>query len=623
MKVFLVGQPNTGKSTIFNHVAGFKAVVGNFPGVTVEGEKSIIKIKGKTIELWDLPGLYSLLPSDKAEEATVKILNEIDADIIINVIDASALERNIELTIELLPVNKPMIIALTMNDVAIKKGIKINIKKLEKQLGIPVVIVNGRTGEGVKELFELIIKGKAQKPSFSFPEHINKYIKQIMQVDSSINIFAAQQALRGDFSLIPNKYKKQVEDIYSESMKTMRMEGHGDLLAPYRHHLSMSIFESIADIEHVKNRRFTADDLFMHPLWGYFAMILILMGTYFVVMKSGAPVEGIFVSVQGIMEKWLLKFFNINSFSYVLVRSVLQGLFGSLMVVFPYLFPFLFILSVLEDVGYLPRAAYMMDGFMHKIGLHGRSIIPMILGYGCSVPAVMATRILPNRKERILTAILAIMIPCSARTTIIMGLVSYLIGVKAGFAIYIINIIIIIISAKILGRYLKSDTGTFVLEIPEYRMFSLKIVLLKTWIRIKDFFYLVIPVMIIGSMMFGIIEFFNWSTFLDMLFRPITFLLGLPPDSGTLLIFGILRKEMSLIMLFSKFGSANNILNVFGTKGIFIFTLFSIFYIPCIATIVAIWKEFGSKVSLLMILFTFIIALVTGMLFNGVWTIIY
>ncbi len=622
MKVVLVGQPNTGKSTIFNHIAGFKAVVGNFPGVTVEGEMSIVKIDDKEIELWDIPGLYSLLPSDKAEEEAIKILSSSDVDIIVNVIDASAFIRNFELTLELFPLQKPMVIALTMTDIAEKKGIKIDIKKMEEKINIPVVIVNGRTGEGIKDLFKIVAENKAKVPECKVPHYIKEAIDRIMSLSSDITLFIAVQSLRGDFSLLPEEFRKEVEKIYEDSLKKERFNVH-DILAPYRHHFSMSLFEEISTIEKVKKKRFSADTLLMHPVWGYVFMIIILIGMYYIVMKIGKPIEDIFVNLQSIIESRFIETTMSNSVWGFVLKGVVEGVLGGFMVVFPYLFPFLFILSIFEDIGYLPRVAYLMDGLMHKIGLHGRSIIPLILGYGCSVPAVMASRTLPNRKERILTVSLAVMIPCSARTTIIMGFASYILGVWAGFSILALNLVIIGIVGRLLSMFIKDDSMGLVMEIPEYRMFSLKIVLMKTWIRIKEFFYIVIPVLVLGSVLLGIIDFYNYYNFFDNIFRWITFILGLPARAGTLLMFGLLKKEMSLIMLFQQFGDIDNIIDVFGKSGVFVFTVFSVFYIPCLATIAAIWKELGWKNALWISLFTLFVGLIVGGFFNFVLSVFH
>ncbi|MCK4411107.1 ferrous iron transporter B, partial [Candidatus Bipolaricaulota bacterium] len=306
-----------------------------------------------------------------------------------------------------------------------------------------------------------------------------------------------------------------------------------------------------------------------------------------------------------------------NGFTFFAVKGIIQGMAGAIGIVFPYLVPFLAGLAVLEDVGYLPRAGYLMDVFMHKIGLHGKSVIPFILGYGCSVPAVMATRILDSKRARFITAALSTMVPCVARTTIIFGLVGYFLGAHWAFLLYVINILVIAIIGKVLTRLFPRVTPGLILEIPSYKVPSIRVVLAKVWLRVREFIILAWPLLIGGSLVLSLFEYARWDYYLNLAFRPVTWSLGLPLALGVTLIFGIFRKELSLIMLFQTLGTTQ-VATVLSAGQMMTFTLFVMFYIPCVATIAVLARELGRGKTTLVIGATTTIALVVALLARGI-----
>jgi ferrous iron transport protein B len=305
-------------------------------------------------------------------------------------------------------------------------------------------------------------------------------------------------------------------------------------------------------------------------------------------------------------------FWSKGSLYLFLSKGILQGIAGGIAIVLPYLVPFLIGLSILEDIGYLPRVAFLMDVFMHRIGLHGKSIIPFILGYGCSVPAVMATRILEFPQHRFIVSILATMIPCAARITIIFGLVAFFISPNAALAIFALNILVVAISGKILSTlYPEPGSLGLILEIPAYQLPPLQNTLKKSWYRMKEFIVIAWPLLIIGSALLALMEYGKVDLYFNRFLSPLIHLLGLPVSVGTTLIFGLLRKELSLIMLTQALGTTQ-VLTVMTKTQIIVFTVFVAFYIPCLATIAALWKEIGKKGALLAILFTLSVAILLG-----------
>ncbi|MDL1969580.1 MAG: ferrous iron transport protein B [Candidatus Desulfofervidaceae bacterium] len=630
MKVVLVGQPNCGKSTIFNYLSGYKAVASNFPGTTVKYTKSQLYINGYLCECVDLPGTYSLISSDAAEQETRKYLLTQPVDVIINVLDASLLGRSLELTLELLGLKKPMLIVLNMIDEAERKGIHIHTEKLAEILGVPVVKTIAYTGQGLTDMLHMAMKVKGEKIigqpmllSKDVEEVVTTVTKAVQDVSEVLKIparFLALKLLEKDPAL-----EAQIESIAPSLLtqikeaQTHLKEMHGRpsdvVVSSERHALAMNIYEEVVEIIRSPKQdiRDKIDDIAMHRIWGYVVLTLVFYGFFTLVFKVGSYIE---TPLMTLFDQVLLKlqyYLPPQSLKYIVVEGAIQGIAGGIGIVLPYLIPFLMGLALLEDSGYLPRVAFLLDPFMHRIGLHGKSIIPFLLGYGCSVPAVMATRILESERDRFITAVLATLIPCSARTVIILGLVSYFLGPKYALAVYISNIIILGMAGKILSTLFPEVTPGLLLEVPTYRIPSFKTIWFKSWYRLKEFIVIAWPILIIGSIILGILQFFHVDNIINSLCRPITAPLGLPLAVGTTLIFGILRKELSLVMLLQALGT-KDVLTVMTKGQILTFTIFVVFYIPCMATIAALWEEVGARKTVFAIFFSFAIAFILAFL---------
>jgi len=627
MRIALMGQPNSGKSTIFNHVAGYKAVTSNFPGKTVEYTLTKFNLFGQTVELVDLPGTYSLTSFDLAELEARKYLLKGNVDVIINVMDASLLSRSLELTLQLLELKLPMVICLNMIDEAERKGIKIDIEKLSKILGVPVVPAIALKGKGVKELFSVAYKTGEEKrigKTLNFSKNVEEVIEQLStqikkkEIAQEFNVpirFLALKYLENDSYFIKN-FKNTEKNIFNKInyFQNLLREVHGRppdvVISSERHHLSMNIYESIVSLTRPHTSLIDyLDNILMHPIFGYVFLAFILYLFFNLVFTVGKMVEehllDYFYRIIPLIERSI----DSETLLFSVISGIIQGLAGGIAIVLPYLFPFLFGLAILEDLGYLPRIAFLLDVFLHKIGLHGKAIIPFMLGYGCTVPAIMATRILESERDRFITSVLATMIPCAARMTIISALVAFYINPQAALAIYIFNIIVIIISGKILSRLLPEVTPGMILEIPAYHVPSIKVTLAKTWLRMKEFILIAWPLLIVGSTILSLLQYFKADMLINNFFSPLTSLFGLPLVVGTTLIFGILRKELSMLMLIQAIGTPN-VAAVMSTTQIMTFTIFVIFYVPCVATIAVLWKEIGSKRTLFTIAFTSILAII-------------
>ncbi len=638
IRIALVGQPNCGKSTIFNHIVGYKASTSNLPGTTVEYMKSEAMIGGRRAEVVDLPGTYSLTSTDQAEAETRGFLVDGKIDAVLNVVDASLLSRGLELTLQLMEMGIPIVLCLNMEDEARRKGLSIDPDALSVQLGVPVVEAIAVRGRGVREAALLTVDAARAKPQVTPPkysadveaavhglaEHIRREIPAKTTFPTRLiavkllegDQFFAERVKRGGLTDL-----RAVEERRDELTRARGRSGE-EILSGERHHLAMNIFEAVTTVgSPTIGLRDHIDALLMHPILGYVFFAAIMYGFFFVVFKVGALVEA---PIMGLFDGWvdgLATVINPEGLWFFLLRGLIQGIAGAIGIVLPYLVPFLTGLAVLEDVGYLPRAGYLMDVFMHKIGLHGKSVISLILGYGCSVPAVMATRILDSPRDRFITASLSVMVPCVARTTVIFGLVGYFLGPTLAFLLYIINIFVVAVAGKVMTKIFPRVTPGLILEIPSYKVPSPRVIAANVWLRARDFVVLAWPLLIGGSLLLSIFEYTHISHYLNLGFLPITWALGLPVSVGVTLIFGVFRKELTLIMLFQALGTTQ-VASVLSAGQMMTFALFVLFYIPCVATIAALAHELGRIRTAAILGLTTATALAVALVARGVASMI-
>ena len=560
MRIALIGQPNCGKSTLFNQVAGYKAETGNFSGTTVSYTESRVRVSGEVIELVDLPGAYTLEGGSPAEMEATRYLCSQSVDVIINVADATHLSAALELTLELLPLKKPVILALNMMDEAARLGLHIDGEGLASELGIPVLPLIASRGRGVKGLFLKSLEAGRTKEVAEYPE---------MNTDGR-----HQQAKK-----LSGKYLS-----------------YGERISSFRDRL---------------------DDILLHPIWGYaillFVLLLFVQAVYGFAKLTEPPLIALF---DMLTNKALTPFLS-GSLIADIVLGVMQGITAGIAIVFPYLLPFLLGLGVLEDIGYLPRIAFLMDALMHRIGLHGKAIVPFILGYGCNVPAVMSTRTLEEPRDRYLAAALATLVPCAARLAVVFGLVAFYLGPLVAFALYLFNLLIIAITGRILSNMLPEDAPGLIMEVPPYRVPTARNVINKAWFRMREFVVEAWPVLIAGSAVLALLNYFDFASVFNLLVRPVTWVMGLPSEVGIPLIFGILRKELSLVMLSQALGTANFDTALTSTQ-MTVYATFVMFYIPCLATLAVLKRELGVRAMLYITALTVIVAMIAGMVVRGI-----
>ncbi len=615
--IIFIGQPNCGKSTLFNAIAGLKAQTSNFPGTTVRHTHSKVNVEGEVLNIIDLPGTYSLNPSDPAEKVVLTHLFLEKPDLIVNVVDASILGRSLELTLELIELEYPVVVALNMIDLAEKKGVEIDPKKLEKLLGIPVIPTVASHGRGIKQLLNVAVRSLEKGLSVSHIKWSRDVEEKIEELEghlpedfpiiankrfTAINMISASRLLFDKMLKDINPSLKMALDGVRSELETMHNAPAYEVIAAERHHLALKIFEESSHVKRGKRISWLdrVDDIIMHPFLGYLILLAVFLGFFFIIFLIGSPLEELLLKPLDNLRHSLSLKLGTGVFFY-LADGLLQGIGGGVAIVLPYFIPLLFLMSFLEDVGYLARVGFLMDTFMHWIGLHGKSVSPLILGFGCNVPAIVSTRILESRRDRIITSLLIPFIPCSARTTIILALVAFYLGPFWALGFYLFNILLLAVLGRVITLFFKTPSPGLILEIPSLKMPSIKNMMRKTYFQLKSFLKFAWPILIAGSVVLGLLQYLNFDRFINLVLSPLVEKgLGLPQELGVTLVFGFLRKELSLIMMLQALGANyQNLMTIISKEQLVVFTVFTSFFIPCLSTVAIIWKEVGKRVAFL------------------------
>ena len=540
MKILLMGNPNVGKSVVFSRLTEVHVIVSNYPGTTVGYTQGSMKLGDKRVEVIDVPGTYTLEPTTEAEEVALRMLDS--GDIVINVVNATNLERNLYLTLQLLERKIPVVVALNMWDDTKHRGIHIDVDKLRQLLGVPIIPTVATTGQGIKELVESI----SQATSPDIPPH------------SREERWAAIGNITDQVQHITHRHHTRLERIADASAKPLG----GIALAIGV--LAGSFLAVRAIGEGLIN--YVLDPLF-NRLWA--PVILRLSGS---LGEGSLPHHILIGKVTGGEVNFIESFGLLTT-----------GLYIPFAVVLPYIIPFYLVLGLLEDTGYLPRLAVLMDTIMHRLGLHGYAIIPTMLGLGCNVPAILATRILESKRERFIAAtLISIAIPCAASQAMIFGLV----GARGGQYVAIVYgtlFAVWLTLGVILNRAVKGFSPELLIEIPPYRLPSGQAVLRKLWMRIRGFLREAIPIILGAVAVINILYAFGiFNAVVNFAAPVVTNILGLPKEAVTAIAIGFLRKDVALGMLAPL---------ALTTKQLIIGSVVLSTFFPCIATFVVLLRE--------------------------------
>jgi ferrous iron transport protein B len=606
----LIGNPSVGKSLIFNHLTGLGVEVSNYPGTTVDLMRGNVCYEREMIELVDLPGIYSLEGESEEETLVRGILTRKEADILIAVLDTTHLERNLYLLLQIAEYKIPMVVVLNMVDEAAKFGIEIDYTLLTNLIGSPVIPTIASEGKNMEAILDAA-RGDPGIPFISVPydHHVEAAVRSLSKV-YSIERSAALQALVRPEEM--DDLAESAQGLGTEIEQRHNMTAH-QIIATNRHNYARSLTQQVTK-RRTPPPRFDLDTLLTRAFPGIPILIAVIISILLLVFTAGAFFEEIIVD--------LFNTFAIEPFLSLPLPGIVAAIGGSILIAlqaglgiaFPYVFIFYLVISIIEDSGYLTRAAFLADRSMHRFGMHGQGIIPMVLGFGCSVPALMSLRLLATRRERIIAAVLVTMIPCSARTVVISGIVASFIGLAAAFSVYGIVFLLVLVTGIVLSRITPGQQFGMILEMSQLRMPQPKMVVKKAWMRLSEFLFIAMPLLLVSSVFLGIFEYYGLvSLFQDQITPYSEAVLGLPGFAATALLFGILRKEMAFETLAVLAGTAD-LGSVMTSVQLYIFAVVCVLFIPCISTIAVLIKEIGRKWAILISLYTVLLGIVVGAL---------
>ncbi len=605
----LIGQPNVGKSSLFTRLTGVGVISSNYTGTTVTFREAVVTRNGNKVRIFDLPGTYGMSGNSDDEEVVLEMVRDPDIDSVIVVADATNLQSSLVLCFEVIELGLPIILAVNKIDEARKKY-DTDYEELERILGIPVVPVSAKTSEGVDHLADALCEGLGRRSAFQvkYEMHLEAAIDEIMG-----HLKKTRFDQRGTAVKLMEGTRFFIEDIMpatAEIASNLRNkfevehdESSDIAIARDRYSVSNAIVRKIQSRTHTKfSRKDRLSEIMITPSTGIPILIVVGLLLFATMIFLGSLLDEAVSYVYDMLIGNSLVDFGKNV-GGDMGKAIMLGIDGSiraiLTLVIPYIMVFYIILGFLEDTGYLPRAVVLVDRTMHRFGLHGGAFIPMIVGLGCNVPAIMAIRTIRSRREKlILTSLIVMCIPCSAQMAIIFGIVGKYSGLIYAFAILLIDLALLVVLGLALNRFLKYEPSNLAMEIPDLSRPSVKNVLFKTWDRIKDFFMIAFPLLVVGSIFLEVALNYN---LLDFVIGPLSFvtvtMLGLPAAVVLAFIVGVLRKEMAVGML-AIIAASVGILELgsfMGPEQFFVFGLVMAIYMPCLATIAVIWREIGWK----------------------------
>lgn len=636
----LVGNQNCGKTTLFNQLTGSNQHVGNFPGVTVDRKDGVIKGYKNTL-ITDLPGIYSMSPYSSEEIVTRNFLLKEKPKAIINIVDATNIERNLYLTMQLLELNMPMVVALNMMDEMSGNGGTVLINELEAHLGVPVVPISAAKGEGIDELVSHVLHVAYYQEKPQFLQHFDN-----QALDRCINAiehliedhakkariplrFAASKLAENDSLLLEQLDLSQNEkEILEHIRKQLEEESSLDCsaaIASDRFHSIINICRQTVKKPHESKERLRSQEIdqFLTGKYTGIPAFIGIMGIVFFLTFNviGSFLQGILENGVSIITNYVDTLLTQAQINVALHSLIIDGIFngvGTVLSFLPIIVTLFFFLSILEDSGYMARVAFIMDKLLRKIGLSGRSIVPMLIGFGCTVPGVMASRTLSSRRDRQMTIILTPFMSCSAKLPIYAFFTSVFFPGKGALVmifLYVFGILTGIIFALILkGSLFKGEPVPFVMELPNYRMPGAKNVCQLLWEKAKDFLQRAFTVIFVATIVIWFLQTFDLrfnivteskdsilailAGYIAPIFNPLGF-----GDwrISTALISGFMAKESVVSTLSILYGSTQSLLMSLTTPSALSLLIFCLLYTPCIAAIAAIKRELNGKWALIVV----------------------
>jgi ferrous iron transport protein B len=627
--IALAGNPNVGKSSIFNRLTGMGVVTANYPGKTVEVNIATTQLDDKRIGVVDLPGTYALGAVSEDQWVARRGLLDGRPDAVVFILDSTNLARNLYMALQILELEMPLVVALNLVDQAERHGLKLDAGLLSQRLGAPVVETVATRGDGLDELVRVAVERAQEddhgRPFVHFGQDIEEIVDDLTQAIVSHGVkppygvpprALAVLLLEGD-----KEFRELVERgengeavlvIADETARRIEAE-HGEpaptRIARERHGAAGNIADEVQT--GVPERPSVTERLWRlttAPATGIPILIAVLGAVFGGLFYIGGWVAQAFTWVwaqtaEPVIVGAISAVFGQGDLAQVLKWGFNDGILAALAVGIPYVLTFYLLLAVLEDTGYLNSVAFLADRVMHKVGLHGRAVIPLVAGAGCNVPAIIGTRVLTTMRERVIASTLIALVPCSARTAVIMGAVSATAGPWPAVWVFIIDGFVVVGVGFLLNRMLPGESTGLVMEMFPFRMPSAPTIVKKTWYRFKDFVFVATPIVLGGSLILGTLYETGAIFWLAAPLAPVVQgWLGLPPTAGLTLIFAVLRKELALQLLLTLAAAqgqapaagasmAQSLLTFMTPAQLFVYALVNTIYIPCVATIAVLGRE--------------------------------
>lgn len=648
LTIALAGNPNVGKSSVFNRLTGMGVVTANYPGKTVEVNIATTQMDGKRIGVVDLPGTYALGAVSEDQWVARRGLLDGRPDAVVVILDATNLARNLYLALQLLELEQPVVVALNLVDQAERQGLVHDAGLLSQRLGVPVVETVAIRGDNLDELVRVAVEvgseGGRRQPFIHFGQDIEEVVDDLTQRIVSAGIqppfglsprALAILLLEGDAEFRDLVGRAGGDRVLAEAERLAKEierehgESSAQRIARERHGTAGAIADEVTSgtlSEPTLTER--AWRLTTAPATGLPILVAVLASVFGLLFWVGGWLGTLFSSAWAATVGLVFDRLATAVFGPGIVVATLKwgvgGIEAALAVGIPYVLTFYLLLAVLEDTGYLNSVAFLADRVMHRIGLHGRAVIPLVAGAGCNVPAIIGTRVLTTMRERIIASTLIALVPCSARTAVIMGAVAATAGPWPAVAVFLIDGVVVMTVGVVLNRMLPGDSTGLVMEMFPFRSPALGTIVKKTWFRFKDFVFVATPIVVGGSLVLGGLYETDAIWGLVRPLEPIVGgLLGLPPVAGLTLVFAVLRKELALQLLTTlatvAYGAQGTDLTAFMSHSqLFVYALVNTIYIPCVATIAVLGRELGWKRATLVMTGTIGLAVLVGTLARAV-----
>ncbi|MDX9768331.1 MAG: ferrous iron transporter B [Ectothiorhodospiraceae bacterium] len=629
-RVALIGQSRSGKSRVFQAASSTATRHERLAGVGPAYEECQVEVGLDQISLVDLPAIDSFhtlsgnvpvvlkyllwgdrWPAIAHHEAHQPESSFAAPDVLLLVMDATALERDLELALELAQIGKPMVVALNRMDEARAKRLFINVRALSEKLGAPVVPTVAHMGIGLADLFGTVVRAAREKraPTPQPPSpHIAAHLAPIADLAGRADIAAAfavpvtflalqlaenddyfAQELRCHFAA-QHRTLLDARDAASAVLpRPLGEEIHAD-----RHHRAALLYETVTrpgSGEKLPAWQRWADELFLHPRWGFIGTLAIFALVLFFVFEVSAFLDGLTVArLIAWAEPW-----QPTELTGVIGRAILDGFIGLAGIVIPYMIPLVLLLVFLEESGIMHRVAFVVDRGFHQLGLHGGVALPFLMGLGCNVPALAATAAVTHGRDRTVASLLITFLPCSARSAILLALGGKYLGGLGVFALFMLAPVVVSLIGKLLKRRYPETTPGMIQEIPPYALPTAHAMLVNTWERSRDIVTIVLPLLVAGSIVLALLAHFGADDWINLALTPVTsWWLGLPAVLGVPILFGVLRKELSLLMVFQALGT-QELAGVLDTTQIATFLVFLTFYVPCVSTFAMMLRLLGRR----------------------------